>query len=308
MVGRLESVELRDVWEKEAKDFTTWLYDNLDFLNEQLNLSAIEREKSVGPFSVDIMAEDQDGHPVIIENQLEKTDHDHLGKVLTYLSNLNAKTAIWISSDPRPEHITAINYLNEVVPQDTRFYLVQIQAFSIGESEAAPLFSIMAGPSPEAAAGGSIKKEFAGREKKRFEFFQRLIEKSNTLNSIFGNVSPTGYQNWLSAGGGKSGLAWNYVIKLSDSRVELFLCSPDAALNKKRFEILMAKSEEIENNFGESLDWDYKEGRKQHYIRSHCKIGGLQQEEMWLEIHDDLADRLHRLEMSLRNYFKDLPI
>jgi hypothetical protein len=137
MVGKLDPVELREVWSKEAKDFTTWLLNNGDILSEQIGveLTVLEREKSVGTFSVDLMGEDKNGHPVIIENQLEKTDHDHLGKILTYLSNLNAKTAIWITSDPRPEHITAMNYLNEVVPDDTNFYLVRVQAFRIGESE-----------------------------------------------------------------------------------------------------------------------------------------------------------------------------
>ncbi|HBI23586.1 MAG TPA: hypothetical protein DDX84_05140 [Nitrospiraceae bacterium] len=131
MVGKLEPVELREIWKREAPDFTTWLFKNLDVLSEQIGLflTAIETEKSVGPFNVDIFAEDTNGRPVIIENQLTRTDHDHLGKVLTYLSNLDAKIAIWISTDPRPEHVSAINYLNEVVPQDTKFYLIRVQAY-----------------------------------------------------------------------------------------------------------------------------------------------------------------------------------
>lgn len=118
MVGRLEPVDLREIWKHEALNFTRWLFENIDILNEQLKLqlTPIEYEKSVGPFSVDILAKDEENRLVIIENQLEKTDHEHLGKLLTYLSNLNAKIAIWISSNPRPEHINAINYLNEIVP------------------------------------------------------------------------------------------------------------------------------------------------------------------------------------------------
>ena len=151
MVGKLEAVPLREVWNHEAYDFTTWLYENLEILGDHLGftLTAVEPEKSVGSFHVDILAEDINGRPVIIENQLEKTDHDHLGKVLTYFSNLDAKIAIWISTDPRPEHIIAIDFLNEVVPQDTKFYLVKAQAFRIGDSEPAPLFTVEAGPSEE---------------------------------------------------------------------------------------------------------------------------------------------------------------
>jgi len=90
MIGKLLSVPLREVWTHEAADFTTWLYDNIEILGDHIGfqLTAIEREKSVGPFNVDILAEDPSGRLVIIENQLEKTDHDHLGKMLTYLSNL----------------------------------------------------------------------------------------------------------------------------------------------------------------------------------------------------------------------------
>jgi RecB family endonuclease NucS len=96
MVGKLKRVRLREVWKNEAKDFTCWLQDNIDVLNEVLDisLSSPEREQDAGNFSVDLVAEDQSGNPVIIENQLEKSNHDHLGKVITYLTAIEAKTAI----------------------------------------------------------------------------------------------------------------------------------------------------------------------------------------------------------------------
>jgi RecB family endonuclease NucS len=103
MIGKLEPAELRELWRHEALNFTSWLAENLDVLKEQLgfDLTVVEQEKAVGPFSADILAQDASGRSVIIENQLERTDHDHLGKLLTYLANLDAKIAIWISSDPR---------------------------------------------------------------------------------------------------------------------------------------------------------------------------------------------------------------
>jgi len=141
-IGKLEKVSLREIWKDEARDFLPWLEENIEYLNDSLDisLSVIEREKSVGTFAADILAEDRDGNKVIIECQLEKTDHDHLGKILTYLTNLEAKTAIWICSDPRPEHIKAVTWLNEVTPADVSFYLVKIEAVRIGESPPAPLF------------------------------------------------------------------------------------------------------------------------------------------------------------------------
>ena len=101
---------MREVWKHEAHDFTQWLENNIDVLNEalDLNLVSADREQSAGEFSVDFVAEDKNGETVIIENQLEKSNHDHLGKLITYLTGMEAKSAIWIVSDPRPEHVKAI--------------------------------------------------------------------------------------------------------------------------------------------------------------------------------------------------------
>ena len=103
-IARLEKVPLRKLWAHEAQSFTVWLSENLDFLSETLGFDVVlvQKEAAAGPFSADMLAEDPQGNYVIIENQLEKTDHDHLGKLITYMSNLEAKTAIWITSEPRP--------------------------------------------------------------------------------------------------------------------------------------------------------------------------------------------------------------
>ena len=308
-LGRLTEVPLRQVWEHEAKDFSAWLFNNLDILNDQLSLelSAIETEKAVGTFSLDLMAQDRDGRTVIIENQLEKTDHDHLGKVLTYLSNLEAKTAIWISSNPRPEHITAINYLNEVVPEDTNFYLLKVQAFKIGDSHPAPLFSVVAGPSPELKEGGRIKKAIAGTDADRLEFFDQLLQRTNKTLRLFDGVSPQGYQNWIATGAGKAGLAWNYVLRSHDCRIEFWISGSDFAVNKVRFDFLFQHKSEIESAYGEELDWDFKEDRKQHYIRSWCKIGGLKDPDKWAEIQSDVVRRMKTLYETINPFIPQLP-
>ena len=308
MVGKLEPVELREIWKHEAKDFTAWLFENCDVLSDQIGLSltAIETEKSVGPFNVDILAEDTNGRLVIIENQLTRTDHDHLGKLLTYLSNLDAKIAIWISTDPRPEHVSAINYLNEVVPQDTKFYLIRAQAYKIGKSEPAPLFTIEAGPSEERTAGGEVKKEFAERDEKRYEFFEKLLTLCNQKTNLFSSVSPVGYQGWLNAGAGKAGLAWSMVAMKKTALVNLFLCSSSAEINKSRFDTLASKKNEIEDGFGEPIVWDFKDSRKQQYIKSLCPFGGVDDEEKWPEIQNDMVERLVKLEKALRSNIKTL--
>ena len=308
MVGKLEIVPVREIWEHEAYDFSSWMFDNFDVLNEQigLSISPIEKEKSVGPFNVDILAEDSEGRTVIIENQLNKTDHDHLGKVLTYMSNLDAKIAIWVSTNPRPEHITAIEFLNEVVPSDTHFYLLKLQAFKIGDSDPAPLFTVESGPSEERTAGGTVKKELADRDHVRYKFFEKLLEKANQSSKLFGSVNPVGYQNWVSAGAGKAGLMWLFVSMKKTSRVEFFLCHPDSTVNKTRFEMLASHKDEIEKEFGEPLCWEFSDSRKQQYIRSHCPHGGIDDEEKWPEIQRDMVARVIRLEKAIRPYMESL--
>jgi len=306
MVGKLKMVGLREVWKHEAYDFTCWLFENLEVLNEQIGLSLtpIEKEKSVGPFYVDIFAEDSTGRKVIIENQLSKTDHDHLGKILTYLSNLDTKIAIWISTDPRPEHVAAINYLNEVIPEDTKFYLLRVQAFQIGDSEPAPHFTVEAGPSIVRKAGGDVKKELAKVDEKRYNFFDQILSIANQKTNLFSNISPNGYQGWISASAGRSGISWLIHSLKNVSKVDLFLCSPSAEINKERFEKFFLNKENIEEIFGEKLIWDFKENRKQHYIRTFTKVGGIDDADKWPEIQNDLVDRLVRLEQALRQFIK----
>jgi hypothetical protein len=244
---------------------------------------------------------------VIIENQLERTDHDHIGKLVTYLSNLDAKTAIWISTDPRPEHITAIDYLNEVVPEDTKFFLLKVQAFRIGESKPAPLFTIEAGPSIERTTVGKVKKEMAESENKRLLFFKSLLSKSNEKTSLFNSISPVVYQSWVGTSLGKSGLNIYYVINNRDARIDLTFNHSDGELNLKRYKYFQTKKEEIEQSNGEPLFWDFKEGRKQHYIKAIIKVGGIVDESKWGEIQDEMIDKLIRLEKSVRPYIKNLP-
>lgn len=304
MIGRLERVNLREVWANEATNFTTWLERHLDILSEHIciDLSALEREKSVGSFSADIYAEGPNGDTVVIENQLEKTDHDHLGKLVTYLSNLEAKTAIWITSDPRPEHATAINWLNEIAPLDVSFFLVKVEAYKIGDSGPAPLFTTICGPSLEAKKVGEQKQKLAGRYLKRLDFWTELLEKARNKTNLHSNISPS-KDNWIMAGAGKSGMGWLYSIIMAEAFVELFI---DRGADRKEetdeiYEKLLNDRGGIEKRFGGALIWDQVEGRRVCRIKSICKIGGLKNEDLWDQIQEDLIDRMMRLEDALRD-------
>lgn len=209
MIGKIDRVPLRDVWKHEAIDFTRWLEENIEVLNDilDLNLTTAEREKDAGDFSVDLVAEDDKGNPVVIENQLERSNHDHLGKLITYLTAVGARIAIWIVSDPRPEHINAISWLNE--GSAASFYLLKVEAIRIGESAPAPLLTLIVGPSKEGREVGETKKELAERYDIRHKFWTGLLDYAKTKTKLHAGLSPSEY-NWIGTGAGVRGLGYNY--------------------------------------------------------------------------------------------------
>lgn len=308
MIGKLKRVQTREVWKHEATDFSQWLQENIDVLNDVLDitLSNPEREQSAGSFCIDIVAEDESGDPVVIENQLEKSNHDHLGKILTYVIAIGAKVAIWIVSDPRPEHINVINWLNESSPVD--FYLLKLEAIKIGESHPAPLFTIIVGPSEESKEVGKTKKELAERYFIRERFWAGLLEKSKQKTKLHANISPSKH-NWIGTGAGIYGLSFNYNIRKDSADVELYIDrgKDSNEENKSIFFQLKENQREIEQIFGNTLEWNSLEGKRACRIRKRVNIGGYRDEDKWDGIHDQMLDYMIRLEKALRPYIKKLP-
>jgi len=309
-VGKIKRVPLRDVWKDEAKDFTSWLFENLEILGEELDidLTPIEKEGKAGSFSVDIIAEDGMGQKIVIENQLEKTNHDHLGKIITYLANLDAKIAIWISSNPKQEHERAIDWLNEFGPS-VAFYLVKVEAYKIGNSNPAPKFSIIAGPSEESETIGKEKKEYAKRHILRKEFWTRLLEKSKGKTNLYSNVSPSIY-SWIGTGAGKAGIGYNYTITNKSAGCEVYLDRgkefEEPNINKIRFDQLYKYKDEIEKEFGGSLKWERLDNRRACRISVKFEEAGLKDEEDWDKLQDKMIDAMIRLEKAFRNYIRRL--
>ncbi len=310
MVGRMEKVPLREVWRKEAKDFTSWLYENLEVLGEELDLDLTpdEKEKSVGSFSADITAEDGLGRKVLIENQLERTDHVHLGQILTYVSNLDAKIAVWISSDPRPEHIKAVEWLNET-GSGVLFYLVKVEAYRIGLSEPAAKFTIFTGPSESTEIVGDEKKEMAERHKLRYDFWKSLLEKSKARTNLHSNISP-GTSSWIGAGSGVRGLGFNYAVTYKFGQAELYIdrgkdCDEE---NKRLFDELNSHRAEIENDFGGELRWERLDDRRASRISKRIEYAGLGDCDKWSKLQEDMIDAMIRLEKSLKKHIRMLRI
>lgn len=309
MVEKLQRVPLREVWKHEALDFTTWLQDNIDVLNDVLDLRLIsaEREQSAGTFNVDLIAEDESGNAVIIENQLEKSNHDHLGKLITYLTAIGAKKAIWIVADPRPEHVGAISWLNESSSAD--FYLLKIEAIKIGSSPPAPLLTLIVGPSEESREVGATKKEIAERDVIRNRFWAQLLEKAKEKTKLHSKIKPS-HKNWLGTSAGRRGLDFNYTILKHSVGVELYIDrgKDSDEINKTIFNKLIKAKDGIEKTFGKSLEWQPLENKRACRIRRQIKIGGYRDETKWDELQDAMIDAMIQLEKALKSHIAKLKI
>ena len=304
-IARIARLDLREVWPHEANDFTPWLEENIDVLSEAIGieLGAPEREKAAGAFSVDLVTEDGTGGRVVIENQLERSNHDHLGKVLTYLVAIEARRAIWVVADPRPEHVGAINWLNESSSGD--FHLVKLEAVTIGDSPVAPLLTQIVGPTEETRTVKIKKGDLTDRDRLRYRFFEALLEHARTKTDLHANISPSRY-HWVSAASGVVGFGFNYVVVQHGARVELYINTKDAGENRRRFDALHAEREQIESTFGGRLAWEPLEGKQACRVRMDYDSGGWKDEDRWPAVHEELAEGMRRLERAMRPHLENL--
>ncbi len=305
-IGRLQRIPLREVWRHEAYDFTQWLQDNIDVLNVSLdmNLINVEREQAAGAFSIDLVAEDEGGGTVIIENQLEKSNHDHLGKVITYLTALSARAAIWIVAEPRPEHVAVIAWLNESTGAD--FYLVKVEAVRIGESPAAPLLTLIVGPSEDNTVR-TEREAIAGRFHMRQSFWRKLV--TNPLANLHSHITPGTY-SWIGTSSGVRGLNLNYVITQDQSSAELYIDrgrdSQDE--NKRIFDQLIAHREQIDQVIGEEVTWERLDEKRACRIKITNKGGYRSPEIDWDAIQDNMVRAMNALNQAISPYLRALQI
>lgn len=308
-ISKIRRVPLRKVWKHEARDFTQWLQVNLDVLEEILDipLASAEREQSAGTFSVDLVAEDLNGNPVVIENQLEKSDHDHLGKLITYLVSVGAKVGIWIVSNPRPEHIGAISWLNESSSAD--FYLVKVEAIAIDDSPPAPLMTLIAGPTIEGRDIGKAKKDLSEKVRMRIDFWTQLLARSKEKSKLHENINP-GTQHYVGAGSGISGLHFVFVIYQHEACVELYIDRGKEAKdeNKSIFDQLFTNKDDIENVVGGAIEWERLDEKRACRIKKRIFIGGLLDKDKWKDVIEKATDDMVLLEKALRPYIDSLKI
>ncbi|MEL4306440.1 DUF4268 domain-containing protein [Methanococcoides sp. LMO-2] len=306
-IGKIEKVGIKDMWKREDSDFTPWLAKNLEILGREIEmeLSFVQKEKRCGSFSLDILAKDENDNNVVIENQYGKSDHDHLGKLLTYLTGLDAKTAIWICEDGDEQHIQVIEWLNNNTPDDILFYLVKLEGLQIGNSMPAPHFSLIRAPSKTQKAFARAREEDVERYQLRREFWKELIQKSSS--TMFGDKTPS-KNNWIRASAGKSGLSYTYSITMNSASVELTIDNgkDSEELNKQRFDELHNNKNSIENIFMKPLDWNSVEGRKAYRIKWTTTKAGLKDRDKWDNLQAEMIHAMGRLEMALSNNIQNL--
>jgi hypothetical protein len=226
-----------------------------------------------------------------------------LGKVITYLVAMEARAAIWIVSEPRPEHVSAITWLNE--SSSASFYLLKLEAIKIGDSAPAPLLTLIVGPSETTKAVGKAKQEFAERYDIRRNFWTQFLEYAKTKTKLHATIT-AGKYHWLGTGAGKSGLAYNYVILEHEASAELYIDrgKDSAEENKAIFDKLYEHKTEIESSFGESLEWQRLDSKRACRIKKAITIGGCKDEEKWQEINIATVDAMMRLEKALKPFIQ----
>lgn len=314
-LGRLERVELRNIWLSESSDFTPWLAraENLEILGETLgiDLELEAQERPVGPFRADILCKDiGTDHWVLIENQLEKTDHSHLGQLLTYASGLEAVTIIWVAARFTEEHRSTLDWLNRITDQSFRFFGLEVELWRIGTSPAAPKFNIVSKPNDWSQSVASAARSIDEGELSETRVMQRRYwESLGTVlialaGPVGGNRKPQP-QSWMAYPVGRTGFHLGAVMirPKRQIRAELYL-SGDLA--KAHFSLLRQQREEIERELGFSLDWEELPAGRDCRVSSYLNEVDPEDENDWPKQHEWLARRLNAMHRVLASRVQGL--
>ena len=257
--GRLEKVEIRNHWPNEERDFTPWMVEEggLDILADALGLKLedAEGEVNVGPFRADILCRNTaDGSDVIIENQYGISNHDHIGKLLTYSADLGTHTAIWIAEEFHEKHREALNHLNRITDDRFRYFAVRVSIWRIGDSKPAPRFEIVCKPSGwEQSPQNFDIENLSDTEKLRIDYWNALRDYMNNKGSHvkFRKIASISYLDCSRRDG--FGIRAHLVPTRNEIGVTLFMVVDDAIGS---FDLLERQRGEIENEFGAELEWE----------------------------------------------------
>ncbi|PSU81665.1 DUF4268 domain-containing protein [Photobacterium phosphoreum] len=267
MFGELKKVPLRDIWAHEAQDFTPWLAENIEALGNAvgLELELVQEEASVGSFSLDILAKDLgSAENVIIENKFSQTDHDHLGKLLTYAAGFDASFVIWVAETIREEHRQALDWLNHRTDNQTQFFAVVVEVIQIDNSK--PAFNLKPVVFPnewqKSKSGNKTTQKTSTKSEQYREYFQDLIDDLR-IEHKFTSAKAGQPQNWYAFASGISGI--NYGANFCQGnkvRTELYIDNGSAEDNVSCLNHFLESKKDIENEFGSDLSWEPIDGKR----------------------------------------------
>lgn len=308
-LGRLSRIDPREVWKGEATDFTPWLADNLNHLAEVLGLELelTQREAAVGDFSVDLLAQDLGrDRVVIIENQLEPTDHTHLGQIITYAAGLDAGVVIWVSREFRDEHRQALDWLNRIHEGHTEFFGVLVELLKVDDSKPAVNFRLVASPNQWSRSARSSSDEISPKRAAYQRFFQGLLDELREKHK-FTNARAAQPQSWYSFSLGVRGFSWGFSFNLGGRvRTELYIDTPDAARNEQILDELQKDRAVIEKDFGEPLEWERLEGKRACRVACYRAATIDEPKEKLEELQSWAIDRLLRFKRVFGPRLRDL--
>ena len=303
-ISRLQEVDIRKLWKHEQYDFSAWLAkeENIELLNEKIGLTLVDinTEAYVGSYRCDIVAVDETtGIRVIIENQLENSNHDHLGKIITYASGLDAKVIVWIVKEARDEHRSAIEWLNNNTVQDINFFLIELHAYQIGNSDYAPMFQIVEQPNDfiKEQKGKKSTDTMNKSQSERLEFWTQFNDHVINRGKPF-PIRKAGTAHWydVSIGTSEAKISIALVNKDSFISVELYIYD-----NKALFDKLYEEHDYIQKELGFDLNWYRLDNSKASRIQS--KIDGLNFDDH--SNYDHLIEEAIDKVLKMREVFKN---
>ena len=304
-LGRINEVDLRQLWPHEANDFTPWLAKHLDLLGEalHLDLTLVESEGEVGPFAVDVVADSSSGL-VVIENQLEQTDHSHLGQLLTYAVGRDARILIWITPRFRDEHRAVLDWLNHWTPEEIEVYGVEARAVRIDDSRPAPEFRAVSFPNTWSRQAGTRRRArgaFTADDQRRNAFFQLLTDEANARGLTNQRVTKsTHFQSFLCPVDLSRIEYWVHLHPQSGVQVYLEINTGDTETNQQIIDSLYESREDIEAGMGFKPQWQKPDGRrKMAHVRMVDEGSIDDPEERQAEVRTWLLDTLEAMKSSL---------
>lgn len=271
----MEEHSLRSVWPNEERDFTKWLTTNIDLLTSEIGIEVEEvtREETVGDFSADIVAKEMNtGSQVVIENQYGSTDHNHLGKLLTYSAGRNAGFTIWIAESFRPEHRSVLEWLNESGPKDIRFFGIKPRVVTMEGSDTKGFeFEVIVEPNDWER---ELTDSLTETERAYRDFFSSLTQAYAERRPDWYKLSPQP-QSWLTFGAGVSGVGFVWSFHQGpEFAVELYIDTSDKERNEAVFNALKEDQHKIGSVFDEELVWELLPEKRACRIKVPNQISG----------------------------------